>query len=185
MDGLGRALRLLSSLNSRILAVARALAWSLVAGMTIVILLQVLFRYGLGGALTWSEEAARFMMIWMTFLVAPVAYRRGANVSFDIMISKLGGRPHETLKLLINLLIVLLVVTFFIETFGLIERSLVMKASTLPVQMAWIYMILPVSMTFMLLVAIELIIQNVLRLIDPDDPAARDAGAAGDPLPID
>ncbi|MDX1541759.1 MAG: TRAP transporter small permease [Geminicoccaceae bacterium] len=185
MDGLERALRRLGALNDLILGLARALAWALVAGMTVAILLQVLFRYGLGGALTWSEEAARFMMIWMTFLVAPIAYRLGANVNLDIVVSMLGGRPLETLKLVINLLIVLFVVTFFVETFGLIGRSFAMKASTLPVQMGWVYMILPTSMVLMALVALELIGRNVVALIDPDHPAARPPGAAQDRLLVD
>lgn len=185
MDGLERALRLLGALNDRVLLIARTLAWLLVAGMTIVILLQVLFRYGLNDALTWSEEAARFMMIWMTFLVAPIAYRLGANVNLDIMIARLGGRTLEALKLLINLLIVLFVATFLVETFGLIGRSFAMKASTLPIQMGWVYMILPASMAMMALVALELIGRNAAALIDPGHPAARPPGAAQDRLLMD
>lgn len=185
METLDRVLRLLGRINDGVLAVAKALAWVLVAAMSVAILLQVFYRYGLGNALTWSEEAARFMMVWMTFLVAPIAYRLGANVNLDIVISMFGGRPLEIIKLAINLLVVLFVVTFFVETFGLIERSFKMKASTLPVQMGYVYMILPASMVLMVLVALELIGQSLAALIDPDHPAARRPGAAEDSLLVD
>ena len=47
-----------------------------IAMMVIVILLtQVFFRYVLNNALPWPDEAARFMMLWLTGLMAPVAMR--------------------------------------------------------------------------------------------------------------
>ena len=46
-----------------------------IAIMVIVILLQVFFRYVLNNALPWPDEAARFMMLPLTGLMAPVALR--------------------------------------------------------------------------------------------------------------
>ena len=53
--------------------------------MTLVILYQVFMRYVLNDPPTWSEEMSRFMMVWMTFLVAPIAYRRGMNVAIETL----------------------------------------------------------------------------------------------------
>lgn len=53
--------------------------------MVFVIILQVFFRYVLNNALPWPDEAARFFMLWMTGLIAPVAYRRGGFVAIDML----------------------------------------------------------------------------------------------------
>ena len=50
---------------------------ALIALMMIVILIQVFFRYVLNNSLVWPEETARFLMVWMTFIAAPIAYRMG------------------------------------------------------------------------------------------------------------
>ena len=46
--------------------IGRNLSVAAIAIMVIVILLQVFFRYVLNNALPWPDEAARFMMLWLT-----------------------------------------------------------------------------------------------------------------------
>ncbi len=78
-------LRPLAAVITAVLAVARWGAILLLGVMVAVILAQVVFRYVLGDALNWTEEAARFGMLWMTGLMAPVAYRRGGFVAIDML----------------------------------------------------------------------------------------------------
>ena len=75
----------LERFNTAILAVGRALAMSALAIMVCLILGQVFFRYVLNDAPNWTEEGARFGMLWMTGLIAPLAYRMGGFVSIDML----------------------------------------------------------------------------------------------------
>ena len=75
----------LERFNTAILAVGRALAMSALAIMVCLILGQVFFRYVLNDAPNWTEEGARFGMLWMTGLMAPLAYRMGGFVSIDML----------------------------------------------------------------------------------------------------
>ena len=92
-------LRPLAWINDRLLAVGRLLALTLLALMVGVILAQVFFRYAIGTALAWPEEAARFGMLWMTGLVAPLAYRRGGFVAIDMAERALPPRAGAALVL--------------------------------------------------------------------------------------
>lgn len=67
--------------------------------MVFVIILQVFFRYVLNNALPWPDEAARFFMLWMTGLIAPVAYRRGGFVAIDMLGRALPARIGGALGL--------------------------------------------------------------------------------------
>lgn len=173
MGSLERGIACIARVNEVTCLLGRHAGWVLIGMMTAVILLQVFFRYVLGAALTWSEEVARFMMVWMTFLIAPVAYRHGINVSLDFFASRITGRVKALLTIALNLLVILFLAIFFFESFGLIERGLKLKASTLNIKMAYIYMVLPVSFFLMFLIAIELIGRSIMGLIDP-----RRAGAS-------
>ena len=79
-------LKSLVLLNTFILRIGRHLAWIAIGLMVVIILVQVLFRYGLNSALPWPDEAARFLMLWMTGLIAPSAYRWGGFVSIEMLL---------------------------------------------------------------------------------------------------
>lgn len=52
-------------------------------GMASIVAVQVFFRYVLNHSLFWSEELARFLLVWLTFLGASVAYHRRAHPGID------------------------------------------------------------------------------------------------------
>jgi len=75
----------LSFINRPLLVLGRWLAATLMGLMVVVILIQVFFRYGLNNALPWTEELARFMMLWMVSLMAPTAFRHGGLISIETL----------------------------------------------------------------------------------------------------
>ncbi|MGR3485881.1 MAG: TRAP transporter small permease [Paracoccaceae bacterium] len=87
--------------NDAILTVCRWVSIALLAVMVCFILGQVFFRYVLNDAPAWTEEAARFGMIWMTGLMAPVAYRRGGFVAIDMAERALPPRASAALTLVL------------------------------------------------------------------------------------
>lgn len=75
----------LERINTALLAIGKAIAIAALAIMVCLILGQVFFRYILNDAPNWTEEAARFGMLWMTGLMAPLAYRMGGFVGIDML----------------------------------------------------------------------------------------------------
>ena len=166
--------------NTIILRLGRKLAWIAIGLMVIIILIQVFFRYGLNSALHWPDEAARFLMLWMTGFIAPSAYRWGGFVSIDMLLSRLPSKMGNIASLML-LMISLLVLVVGLQ-FGLkhVESGWLFSSSSLKwplhligmeatrVKLAWMYMSLPVGLALMTLVNVELIIKNFLRLWNPD-----------------
>lgn len=97
-------LHLLGWLNTRLLRVGRAVGWVALAAMVCVILLQVFMRYLFNNALNWPDEAARFLMLWMTGLMAPTAYRRGGFVAIAMLPRAMPRLPAQILSLVVLLL---------------------------------------------------------------------------------
>ena len=86
------ALRPLQWVNDIAGRIGRALSVFAIAVMVIVILTQVFFRYVLNNALPWPDEAARFMMLWLTGLMAPVALRQGGMVAITSVLDPFHDR---------------------------------------------------------------------------------------------
>ena len=86
-----------------------AAEWALGAvgmAMALTIAMQVFFRYGLNESLFWSEELGRMLLVWLTFLGASVAYRRGAHIGVDFITARLpepAARAVNVIVLLVSL----------------------------------------------------------------------------------
>ncbi|MEM9853698.1 MAG: TRAP transporter small permease [Pseudomonadota bacterium] len=98
----------LERLNTALLAAGRALALTALALMVAFILYQILMRLFFS-APNWTEEGARFLMLWMTGLIAPLAYRQGGFVAID-MLERALPRVIAALLSLALLLLAMLVI---------------------------------------------------------------------------
>jgi TRAP-type C4-dicarboxylate transport system permease small subunit len=173
-------LRPLTHLNTLLLRFGRTFAWIAMGLMVLIIMLQVFFRYIVGSALAWPDEGARFLMLWMTAMIAPTAYRWGGFVSIEMVKDLLPARLGAVLSLL--LLAVSLVVLAYGFRLGLnhINSGWLFNSSSLKlpleflglglirIKLAWMYMSLPVGLFLMILVNIELCLKAIAHLIDPE-----------------
>lgn len=87
--------------NDFILPIGRWISIVAIALMVFAILVQVFFRYALNNALPWPDEAARFMMLWLTGLMAPIAFRRGGFVAIDMVVLALPKKLGEIVAMIL------------------------------------------------------------------------------------
>ena len=113
--------------------------------MAVTVAVQVFFRYALNQSLFWSEELARFMLVWLTFLGAAVAYYRRVHPGVDIIFTRLpaGGQRAVTLGIhLISIAFFGVMIVYGIQ-FSYFVRLQISPALYLP---KWIiFAIIPVS----------------------------------------
>ena len=113
--------------------------------MTMVVALQVLFRYGFNQSLFWSEELARYLLVWLSFLGASVAYRRKAHPGIDVLQKKMPDSLRKYAKILVLLVSLVLfgVMIYFGCRFAYFVRLQISPALYLP---KWIiFGIIPLS----------------------------------------
>ena len=83
-----RLLTKLAKINETLCVMARNLAGLFLVAMIVIVIMQIFFRYVLNDSLIWTEELAKTLMVWTAFLVAPWAYRVGANVRIGFLIDE-------------------------------------------------------------------------------------------------
>jgi len=68
-------------------------------GMFACVLAQVVFRYFLGDPFTWSDELARYLFVWCSFLGWIVAARRRSHLAIGALPQRASPRLRELLAL--------------------------------------------------------------------------------------
>jgi len=166
---LRKMLKWLSFINSWICLTMRNFAGLLLIAMTSIVTLQILSRYVFNNSLIWTEEVSKTMMVWCAFLIAPWAYRNGANVSISIFVNELPLTLRQSLRLLINILVIWIIIVFFLESHGMVDRGFLIQAASLPIQVGWFYIVIPLTFLVMIFVGIELLARDVLSFFYPKE----------------
>ncbi|MCP4116220.1 MAG: TRAP transporter small permease [Desulfobacteraceae bacterium] len=113
--------------------------------MAIIVVLQVFARYVLNHSLFWSEELARYCLVWISFLGASVAYHDRAHPGVNLLFSRLTPAMERRLAVTVHLISLGLFSTMVIHgfKFAYFVRLQITPALAMP---KWIVMgILPVS----------------------------------------
>lgn len=181
-------MRLLIAINTILLRIGRNVAWVALALMVLVILLQVFFRYVLNNALNWPDEAARFLMLWMTGLIAPSAFRWGGFVAIDMLPLALPKKSGLILSLYLFLMSAMVLwigmglgwghAMGFGGNFDSASLRVpldLIGGETVKVKLRYMYGSLLVGVFLLFLVNIELIFRTIFALVKPDLDLPTDA----------
>jgi TRAP-type C4-dicarboxylate transport system permease small subunit len=115
------------------------------AGMFSCVLAQVLFRYFLGAPLVWSDELARYLFVWASFLGWILAARRRSHLSIDMLATKLPARGQAALRMLGALAGVSFAGLLVFYGWRIMLRNLDVDTTTLFFSQGVVYAIVPVA----------------------------------------
>ena len=90
-------------------SLVRAEELASVALMAVVlgaVTLQIVFRYVLRSPLPWTDELARFSVVWLTFFSAAFVAARERHIVIEIMDDILGERGIRYLRILARILVI-------------------------------------------------------------------------------
>lgn len=129
----------------------KTLEWTLIILMVLMVLnvtWQVVSRYAFGSPSTFTEELARYLMIWMGFLGGSYVAGKRLHPAIDLMMSKAGPKKKARLHVIVQLLVitfgtlVLLIGGSYlvIFTFQLNQTS-----AALQLPLGYVYLSIPIS----------------------------------------
>jgi TRAP-type C4-dicarboxylate transport system permease small subunit len=140
----------------------------LMAIMLLSVSWQVISRYLLGDASSFTDELARYLLIWVGLLGAAYAAGKRMHLAIDILPSKLSGRNRYRLAIFLNLLIILFAVTTMViggSRLVYITYSLGQTSAAMQLPLAYVYTIIPFSG----LLIVYYKIRDIF-LMEPDNP---------------
>jgi TRAP-type C4-dicarboxylate transport system permease small subunit len=132
-------------------------SWGLVVTgvlMSLIVFFKIVFRYVVYVPFPWSEESARYLMIWMSMLGAAVALRHGRHIGVTVLVEKLPGALSRWLTVFLRLAMLFFLLIIAKEGFSLAMFNAGQYSAAMDISMFLPYSAIPVGAVLM---SVELI----------------------------
>jgi TRAP-type C4-dicarboxylate transport system permease small subunit len=137
---------------------------SLLVIVTVVVTWQVFSRYVLNAPSSFTEELARFLLIWITLLGCVYAYRHNSHLGLDMVYSQASLSYRKWMYRFIHISVgAFAVCVMMIGGFSLMNMTeqLGQSSPVMGIDISLVYSVVPISGFLILLYSIQ-------ALVDPD-----------------
>ncbi|PCJ93363.1 MAG: TRAP transporter permease DctQ [Flavobacteriaceae bacterium] len=121
---------------------------AIMALMVVNVLWQIFTRYVVGTPSSFTDELARYLMIWIGILGAAYVAGKNMHVAIDVIPSRSSEKTQKRLKIIVSILIILF--AFFAMVIGglrlvYITYILDQQSPALQIPLALVYLVMPLS----------------------------------------
>ena len=146
----------------------------MLAVMSVVVFLQVIFRFVIKASLPWSEELSRYLLVYITYFGCAYGIKTGAPlgvVAFVLILPKTVQKAINVLVQIGGLVVCVLILKFGADiVFSQMQSGQLSPAMRLP--MWTIYSAIPIGMAFCVIRYAVEIVKAVQALIRPGEKEA-------------
>ena len=120
--------------------------------MTLLVFINILSRYVFHNPLAWSEEIARFMMVWICFLGAAVCSKREEHLKMGFSLAKLISPQFDKLVLfLLEVAFIVFLILLIKAGYTVCDRGSYIRSPALQISMNYVMLVIPVTGVAMLI----------------------------------
>ena len=131
----------------------------LMGALAILVAVEVFFRYVLNASISWYDEFAGYLLVWVTFWGAVLALDRGRHIGFETVLERFPILAQKLTMTIVYLLLITLQMVLVYYGWMLTTQLTGETAITLPVPIGLVYVVIPVTGAMMLLICFMRIVQ--------------------------
>ncbi len=129
--------------------------------MVVIVIAGVIARYAMRSPFTWTEEASRFLMIWMVLIGMSVVTRNRENLCVEFLVLKLPIPIQKVVKLINETLVMYFLYILTAEGFKMAVNAKMQMVPSLGITMYYPLLCIPVGG---LLTMVQLSLQMLIDL---------------------
>lgn len=114
-------------------------------------ILQVICRYVLKVSLSFTEELARFLFIWTTFLGTAMALKKNKHVKMELLVQSLPEIVQKLLNVLVFVSEMLIYVVLLYSGVQVVSKTIAQTSAAMNVSMGIVYSVVPISAIIMMI----------------------------------
>lgn len=137
-------LTLLQRIERGLDAIIQPVVFAGMAALIGVITLQIVSRVFFS-AVGWTEEVARFLLVWITFLAGTLAFQRGRHIAVTFAVDALPLPLRKLARLAALAIVLAFMVTLVIIGHRYMQVQSFQKSAALRLSMTYVYAVIPLS----------------------------------------
>jgi TRAP-type C4-dicarboxylate transport system permease small subunit len=140
-----------------------ALAVVLFALMLGAVLLQIVLRYVFNAPLVWTDEAAQYLFVWVSFMGWTMAARRRIHIGIGVVIDRLPAPARRALHALWCALQVVFAVILLVVGAQITRAQVDVKMVSIDYSFWPVYLVVPLAAAFLVVYALRDLVVIVTR----------------------
>lgn len=149
------------------------------AAMAGIVFANVSMRYLANASIPWADEAARYLMIWMTFLGAGLVLRQGGHVAITNLRDAMPGRVQMGLRAVLVVGLMAFFAWMVWVGWDYAQRARFQRSPALRLSFAHVYAVIPVGFALMMVHLALVAPRFVIAGRTPAEEAEEDDMAGG------
>jgi TRAP-type transport system small permease protein len=133
-------------------------------GMCLFVTVQIVSRYVFRSPLVFTEEAARYLYIWITYLGMAVVTKLETNIRIDLLSNILKGKARQILNLVVAIGSLFLYGILLVVGARYTLSNIVQTSPAMEISKAFVYVSLPLGALFSIVRLLRLITRDVRAL---------------------
>lgn len=111
--------------------------------MGIALFVQVVCRYLFNAPLVWSEELARYLHVWITFLGLGYGIRNKSHIEMQFLYNKMSPTFQMITSIVTNLFLIFCLVYYIPGAMRFLADQNLINSSAMGIKMSIVYFVLP------------------------------------------
>jgi TRAP-type C4-dicarboxylate transport system permease small subunit len=120
------------------------------SAMAMVVFLEILFRYVFHLPLFWTEEFARYCLVWSSLLGASIALKRGEHIAVTLLLNRFPPPPRRVMMVVAEISVAAILAVILWGGINLVMVTSRQLSPALRISMALPYSALPIAAAVML-----------------------------------
>lgn len=117
--------------------------------ITVIIFMQIVYRYVLLRPIPWAEELARYIFVWISFLGSTVAVQKKSHVGVEFVISRLPVKVSKYVMTVAYLLCATFSLLMTVHGSTLVQRTASQVSAAMRMSMSAAYVAIPIGFVLM------------------------------------
>ena len=128
-----------------------------------MICFQVFNRFWFHLPVAWTEEAARYLFVWLSLIGVIRSVRERANIEVDLFVQMLPPRLQAAVDVLANVLLLVFLAALFYSSMIMLPMTARRRISTMNISAFYLYVAIPISASLMILFTLKNMLEAFKR----------------------
>lgn len=130
----------------------------------LAVFLQVITREVFQTPISWTEESARFIYLWMIFLGASMITKQRKDICIELVKNLFKNKAKFIYDIFTNSISLLMFCFLFYYFIEYVQFSMAVRSTALEIPLGFVYLCAPIGMGLCIARSVELIIADIREL---------------------